>query len=262
MDKRKRVLALGLLLVCTAACSSSPATRYYMLKPTSAPRALASGSGLAIGVGPAIIPKRLDQSRIVSVGAGNEVTLAETHEWAEPLDESIVEIIGENLANLLGTSRVYRHPWNSDVEMDHRVALTVIRLGGGLGTDAYLDVRWSILDGEGLERTRRTSSFRRPVASQTYAAMAAAISEMLGELSGEIAGAIQGRPAAMPPAMPATLPATPAAPPMVAPPVLPGPSAPPPPPLAPPDPLVPSEPGLAPLGELGPPEIRPKRISR
>ncbi|MCP5069410.1 MAG: membrane integrity-associated transporter subunit PqiC [bacterium] len=242
---RIRFLPLVLALLGTAACSGSPSTRYYVLKPTSSPLAGTSNTGLAVGVGPAVIPTRLDQDSIVTMGQGHEVTLADTHEWAEPLDESIVEVVGENLANTLGTTRIYRHPWDSDVELDYRVSLTVIRLGGGLGADAYLDVRWSVLDREGNERTRRMSSFRRPVPAQSYADLAGAISAMLGNLSQEIAAAIQGRtPVALPSAPPLDL-APPA--PLV--------------PTPPPAP-VPAGPGLLPLERMSQPPAPEVRIRR
>lgn len=244
---RFRLLPLVLAVLGTAACSGSPSTRYYVLKPTSFPSAGASNTGLAVGVGPAVIPKRLDQDSIVTMGQGHEVTLAETHEWAEPLDESIVEVVGENLANALRTTRVYRHPWNSDVEMDYRVSLTVLRLGGGLGGEAYLDVRWSVLDRDGNENTRRTSSFRRPVPAQSYADLAGAISAMLGELSQEIASAIQGRaPVTVPSAPPLDL--APPAPLMPAPPPVPA--------------ALPPSPQLQPLAPLGQPPAPLIRIKR
>ena len=127
---------------------------------------------------------------------------------------------GENLAHLLGTSRIYVFPTETWVPLDFRIIAEVVSFEGVPGGYAVLKVRWALLDTY-LERLLavREDFYRCPVkigapaasgktlsgkADQQAAAAAqseavvAAMSHCLGEFSRDVAQIIGTTPPAQP----------------------------------------------------------------
>ena len=180
---------LIILLACGAgACSRSPMAQYYVLTPHAFDSAPAE-HGPAVGIGPVVLPKYVDRINIVTTAGPQRLRVDEQNVWAEPLDENVTRVLGENLSALLGTDRVHFDPWPRGA-VDYRVSVTVVRLTGALGGEARLDALWSVRkeDGEKPLASRR-SNLRHP-AGDSYDAFAAALSDILAELSRQIAEVI------------------------------------------------------------------------
>ena len=77
--------------------------------------------------------------------------------------------------------------------IDYQIVLDIVRCDGRLGDAAWLEARWSIVQGpdKKLLKTMR-SSIREPVTGPDYADLVAAQSRALAKLSQDIASAIQG----------------------------------------------------------------------
>ena len=179
-----------LLCVLAAGCASTPPARLYMLSASS-PTAETT-LDVSVSVGPVSIPAAVDRPQIVVTTAANQVRLDDFNRWSSPLQENLSSVIAENLAALLGSSRVTRFPKTSSAGADFRVAIEVTRFESIPGRSATLDAAWTVRRmADGVVQTHRTS-VREPVPDDSFEALAAAHSRAAARLSQDIAGAIRG----------------------------------------------------------------------
>jgi uncharacterized lipoprotein YmbA len=137
-----------LAVLSVSACASSPDSRFYMLAPmqdaaVSAPAAADQGR-VSICVGPVLVPGYLDRLPVCVRDSAHEVSYAEFHRWAEPLEDGISRTLVENLSQLLGTARIDVFPWKTPAPADYQVRIMLIRFDGAPGEQAVLKARWSV----------------------------------------------------------------------------------------------------------------------
>lgn len=216
---------VGLSLVLLLGCASTPPSSFYVLTPiqeASARNGDLSGGGVSLGLGPVVFPQFLDRPQLVTRGGSNRLDVDEFNRWGGTVQDDFLRVWGENLAHLLGTSRVYVFPTETRVPVDFRITAEVVSFEGVPGGDAVLKVRWALLDSD-LEHSLavREDFYRCPVkidapaasgktlsskADQQAAAAArseavvAAMSRCLGEFSRDVAQVIRTTPPAQPPA--------------------------------------------------------------
>jgi uncharacterized lipoprotein YmbA len=190
------ILAIGALL--SGGClGRSPAPRFYALHPLPEDQAASTRTGPArhvvVGIGPLKVADYLDESQIVTRTGDHQLAKAEFHRWAGSLSDNLANVLTDNLGLLLPTDRIYRFPWRTSVPIDYQVVMDVVRFDGRLGEAAWLEARWSVLQGpeRKLLKTRR-AHIREPVTGPDYVSLVAAQSRALATLSQEIAQAIQG----------------------------------------------------------------------
>ncbi|MBW1980490.1 MAG: membrane integrity-associated transporter subunit PqiC [Deltaproteobacteria bacterium] len=184
--------AFTLVTICLPACRSTQApVKFYTL---DAMQGLEKGSlqaaanrEVAVGVGPVRLPALLERPQIVIRTSPNMVNLSESHRWGGSLREDFLRVIGENISQLLGTSKVAVYPWESYFTPDYRVAFDVQRFDGELAGNVVLSVSWTV---RGREATGvlavKNSVVREPVAASSYEALVAAESRALAALSQQV----------------------------------------------------------------------------
>ena len=190
-----KTLCLILFLAALSACGTSQPTKYYLLSAGAPDTArLSTQRELTIGVGPIILPPYLDRREMVSRSSSNELNVAVYHEWAEPLQENLSRVIGEDLGRRLATDRIIRLPVKRSLRkvlvMDYQVTIAVRSFEKGPDGSVVLNARWAILDNDKHELLLRRSEYAQVPPSDDYAAQAAAQSQVLGRLSEEIAAAV------------------------------------------------------------------------
>ena len=178
----------GLVLLVAAGCGGSPQERYYAL---SAPAPAGGASAPAIAVGPVSVPEMVDQPRIVVQAAGNEVAMYEYQRWASPLKSEIARVIAANLAQELGTARVWSYAQATLPNPDYQVLVDVQRFDSALGDAVMIDALWTIRRTAGGAPKTGRSSAREPVSGAGFDALAAAHSRALAHVSRDIAAAIR-----------------------------------------------------------------------
>lgn len=195
MNKRVACLTLAgtLSAIVLAGCAgSSPQTGYYSLyapaRQTAPVTAPVAGT-LVLSVGPVIIPDILKQARIATGGADGRYRLAEYHRWSGEVDRDLARAVAEQVATLLGTEQVAIFPWDQHLTSANRVLVDVLNMGGELGREATLAVRWTLVDpsGKAPAQTRR-SDLREVPADAGYPAWVAAQQRNIARLGEEIAG--------------------------------------------------------------------------
>jgi uncharacterized lipoprotein YmbA len=184
--------ACTLAILALTACGASPTERFYTLTAeASAP--VAGTSTLAIAVGPVNVPAAVDQPQMVAQIGPNQVALHEYHRWAGPLKGEIARVIAANLAQELGTPRVWSWPQTTFPSPDLQVLVDVQRFDSVLGEAVIVEALWTIRPaGGGVVATGR-SFVRQATAGDGFEALAAAHSRALARVSRDIAAAIRAR---------------------------------------------------------------------
>jgi len=196
-----KVFALFLSILALGGCASAPST-FYTLRSTlpAAGSAVApSDRGLAIGIGPVRFPEFLDRPQVVSRSGTNRLVLDEFHRWGGSLEDDFLRVLGENLGQLLGTSRILVEPAEARFPVDFRVVADVLSFEGTAGGDAVLKVRWGVLNPY-MDQALvvRESSYRHRAASADPEAMIAALSKTLASFSRDVAEQLRSLPKTKP----------------------------------------------------------------
>ncbi|MEA3275587.1 MAG: PqiC family protein [Pseudomonadota bacterium] len=187
---------LGALIL--AGCATTPPSSFYTLTPIRGAgdrQASLSEGTIALGLGPIGFPAFLDRPQIVSRAGTNRLSLDEFHRWGGNLQDDFSRALGQNLAHLLGTSRILVYPADVRFPLDFRVIADVLSFETTPTGEAELKVRWAILHPQ-LEQALivRESAYRRPVQGPTPEAKIAALSEVLGGFSRDLADELRRLP--------------------------------------------------------------------
>ncbi len=180
---------LGVLIaLLVAGCGSSPPTNFYVLNDVAPDPTAGTASMISVGVGSVRLPAYADRPQIVTRESSTDLQLAEFHQWAEPLQDSVVRVLKDNLAKLLSTDHVFAFP--SEAQPRYRVSVDLARFDAE-AQDAVLIAQWTLTNSNGTEtlavkRTRLTAQ----ADLSDYSSIANALSDVLGQLSREIAAAI------------------------------------------------------------------------
>ncbi|MGF1528818.1 MAG: membrane integrity-associated transporter subunit PqiC [Candidatus Competibacterales bacterium] len=188
-------LALWVLAALGGCATTGPDVQYYVLAP------LPSGSnskGLdrVVGVGPVDLPQYLNRPQIVTRAGENQLTLAEFHRWAEPLEVNVAAVLAQNLTALLDGTTVAAFPWPAETTPDYRIRVTISRFEGDSDGNVSLVARWQLVDLQGQELQRGNAllgaAFVPPTDGEwDYGALVGAMNRVLGELSQDLARALR-----------------------------------------------------------------------
>ena len=177
--------------------SSTQRVEFYTLNPLSGIQAGANTPAtdqmLSIGVGPVGIPEILDRPQIVTRSGPNKLNIDEFNRWASRLDESVAQVLAENISLLLATDQVAVYPWPTDFKPRYKIELEIRYFEGQWGKDVVLEAIWSV-SGRQSQQThiKRKSVINEPLSPEPdYAALVAAHSRAIAQLSREIVKQIQ-----------------------------------------------------------------------
>ncbi|WP_295406418.1 PqiC family protein [uncultured Thiocystis sp.] len=195
-------MLLVLTVLGLGGCASTPPSSFYLLSALSATneQPIPADSALAIGLGPVSFPVFLDRPQIVTQTAGNRLAVDEFHRWGGTLQDDFMRVWSENLARLLGTSRILVLPSEVRYPLDVRISAEVLAFQGTADDQALLKVRWVILD-PNLEQVLavRESRYQRPLAEPgDENALIDAMSATLADFSREVATLVRDLPSRSP----------------------------------------------------------------
>jgi uncharacterized lipoprotein YmbA len=181
-----------------AGCSligTTPPSHFYILAAVSdsvAPVGEDEVVDVGLGIGPVYIPQYLDRPQIVLRENRNQLTLSELDKWAEPLEDGVARVLGEDLAKLLGTDRVLRFPWHTGSDLDYRIPIRVERFDGELGAEVMLVVRWKLFrEGQRGALAQGHTRIERPTEGASHRSLVKAMSAAMADLSRELAAAVR-----------------------------------------------------------------------
>ena len=177
-------------------CGTTPPSKFYTLEAMSGSETTQitpDRRNLHIGIGPVQFAEYLQRSQIVTRTNSAEVSLAETHRWAEPLNNNFSRILAENLSILIGTDKISLHPSRNWSDIDYQVVINVWQFDASKQGEVTLVANWSIRGKGGSELlTMKKSTFSTTLEDTTsYTDIVRAQSKTVEMLSSEIAGVIQ-----------------------------------------------------------------------
>ena len=181
--------AAAMIPLLIAGCGTSPPTNFYVLNDVAQGPTAGPASMISVGFRSVRLPAYADRPQMVTRESSAELQLAEFHQWAEPLRDSVIRVLADNLSKLLSTDHVFAFP--RETQPRYWVSVDVARFDAE-AQDAVLIAQWTLTDsrngGEPLavKRTRLTAQ----ADLSDYSSIANALSEVLGQLSSEIAAAI------------------------------------------------------------------------
>ena len=189
------VSLVGLLLL--AGCAGGTPSRFYVLTPLAAGKPTHAPDGLAVGVGPVVVPQYLDRPQVVTRTSDNRLEVGESDQWGGRLSDNITRVLAENLSGLLQTDRVSIYPWTDATAVGLQVTLDIVEFERGASGAVTLSAFWNISDVANAKIlvTRRSTIAKNIEAKDaSYDVIVAAMSAALADLSKEIADQIRMLP--------------------------------------------------------------------
>jgi len=171
------------------------------LPATEKTRAPLPDRDLAVGIGPVRFPRFLDRPQIVARTADNQLRVGEFHRWGGSLEDDFLRVLGENLGQLLGTSRILVEPAEAHFLLDFQVVADMLKFESTPGGDSVLKVRWGMMEAHMLqalaieEKTYRSRA-ENPEPPTTVAALSGALSVFSHDLAKQLRGLAKPKPAA------------------------------------------------------------------
>ena len=184
------------LMLTLGSCGTTPPSSFYMLAPVSESEARQASAGghndVHIGIGPVQFAEYLDRTQIVTRTDNNQVNLADTHRWAEPLQDNFARILAENLSMMVNTDKVSLHPSRNWSDIDYQVVVNVWQFDASRDGKASLVANWSIRTngGSDLLKMKKSVFITDVEPGASYADITSALSKAVELLSHEIAKAI------------------------------------------------------------------------
>ena len=177
---------------CTLPGARSDPSTFFTLTPTEVLDASAGVPCNILGLGPVAIPRYLDRPQLVTRVGQNELRLADVARWAEPLRESIVRVLRQDLVAASAAQTVVLYPWAASASVELAVAVDILRFEPSGGGDAELVARWSVREvPHGRVLLVRESRIAEPAQESGPGARVAALSRALGALAREITAAVR-----------------------------------------------------------------------
>ncbi len=172
-------------------------TRTYILSSAdlSPIRLSREGETISLFIERVEIPPYLDDRRLVTRVAPNEVEFHEFYRWAEPIAEGIGRTIAENLDSMEVVKDVGYHPWRKYGRNDYRIRLKIFHFEANETGDVEFSGIAEIYEpGDALVMvTTRDFRFRSPVIGQGMDGVVAAMSDSLAQFSTKLAEAYRER---------------------------------------------------------------------
>jgi uncharacterized lipoprotein YmbA len=152
---------------------------FYLDYPGESEETLPSEDGPVIAIGPVTLARHLDQPRMVTYQADNEIQYAEYDRWAEPVDDNVSRLLIDYLNSLPDNwqSGLQRMIGNS---AEYQVGFHLVRFGILEDGSAVLQVSWWITAGKDKqfaisERTFTSKASREDVTASVQALQAVVI---------------------------------------------------------------------------------------
>ena len=190
------ILANVMLALLVSGCMKrSQPTNFFTLSSTVTDQGLTeevtAAHDLIVGIGPLSLADYLAQSRIVTRIDDNKVGQVEFNQWSGSLKSNIINVVADNISYLLGTDKVFVHPWRSFIPIDYQIVLEITRFDGTPEQQVTLEARWTVLKGKDKTIIEiKRSAVQETIDAPGYAGLVAAQSRALATLSTEIAQTI------------------------------------------------------------------------
>lgn len=172
-------------------CGTSAKTHYYTLNTPPPPAAQSSATGPIIVIGPVTLPDLVDRPQLVLRTSDNQVSISDTHRWAQSLKRAVAQAVAENLAREINPSRVQLLGQSLSDEADLRIAIDILRFESTLGVQTTIEAKWTVRAKNASKPFSAQRKVHETVTGNTHADLIAAHSRAITQLSHAIALTLQ-----------------------------------------------------------------------
>jgi hypothetical protein len=194
----KARLFLLTALLTMAACSSSPAVRYYTLSAESAPSGAAAITRPArapYAIDAVSIPDLLDRPQIVLRTSTNSVEILEYDRWAGPLPDQLEHILAADLSARLGPGAIIDPGLPTNLQAHRRITVSVLGFDPRKRGESSLEASWVISDAKPgspvastrIFRTRHVATAKGPDVMDIVGTMSGLVTETADDIATTIA---------------------------------------------------------------------------
>ncbi len=170
--------------------TTTSATKFYVLNPLASSASLMSETDhkglLSLEVVSLRLPQYLERPQIVTRSSGNQLELAEFHQWGGNLRKNMMRVLAKNLSQILGTPNIAISPYRPPTPPDFRIELEVMKFERDHDGQVRLSTQWR------LSRGKNQSTLATQITDLTsptvhtgpdYEHTVSAMSALIGELS-------------------------------------------------------------------------------
>jgi uncharacterized lipoprotein YmbA len=189
----RRVLPL-LLTVLVTGCGflSRPKNTFYSLDTIPGQGAVATATGLPVGIEAIELPPGLDRRGIVIQGADHKVEVRGTHQWTSSLEEMVLHTLAFDLANRLPVGMVILPGQAKPGGAMRSISVVFEELAPGQDQVFVLDARWTLSE-PGRAAITKHERITLPMTSMESPAIVDAMSQALATLADRMAEPAAGR---------------------------------------------------------------------
>jgi uncharacterized protein len=180
----KRVLILLLGLFCCACIQLGGPPQeldFYRLKSATNTTPISSTIKSSISIKIVDFPDFLDRLQIVTHDQNHKVQISPKAFWAEPLADSLVSVLRQNLKQLFPMTRISLSPWETEPTDAIKVELLINDFSGTPDNSIWVDIDWAIRKGQNtIEQGHFT---QQQMIGESFDDLSAALSRSLSDLS-------------------------------------------------------------------------------
>jgi len=180
---------------CLALKPVSDPTRFFVLSatPPSTSTAPAPPLNAVLGLAPVHLPAHLLPKSLCIRKSEHEVVYADFLQWAEPLEQAIPNVIGQDLTQRLGVTRMRFRVWSRNA-VDYEAQIRFFHFEADEQGRVILEAHWTITKPGGIETLAASKSRvvkEGPPPFDDPDGSVAALSDALSDLSAALAESLQ-----------------------------------------------------------------------
>ena len=184
----KVFLSLILLFFCSACIQlgGEPQEQHYYLLTPQAQTQMDNQPVRDLFIRQVDFPVYLDRPQIVTRSMQNELEIATTERWGEPLQDNLLRVLKENLQRRLGQFDISNYPWQPASENGLLLKLTVNQFDGILGHQTNVDIRWTLSDSDSQQILARQHFVAKLPIGNSFSDLVSGLSRAVEQLSADI----------------------------------------------------------------------------
>jgi uncharacterized lipoprotein YmbA len=190
------LFALGIGLALGGCLGSTPEPKFFTLTSAARPGdpPIAARPELGLVLGQVELPRYLDRAELVTRSGAHGLQVWNLVRWGGSLKTDVQRVVADDLARLLGTSRVAVYPNEARFPVSYRVLLELLEFGSAPGHPVALRTRWTIAAADGRAVAVGTTDREETPASASWEDYVAAHGAALSAVTREIAERIASLP--------------------------------------------------------------------
>ena len=174
-------LAAALLL---AGCGGAK-DQYFRLS-ASGP-ATTRSAGLAVGIGPVVLPSYVDRAELVFQSGPNQFEIPAKARWAGALPDNFAQVLATDVGRHVNSGNVVANPAPGDTRFRYRVSVTVRQFHAVSGQGAILEAAWRVESADTRQVLHNgNASYHSAINGDGYAPVVAAESDLVDQLAASI----------------------------------------------------------------------------